>query len=266
MRDVHCAHGLERLGSVVASPAKEHSADPRREARKVQRQVESLRLLKHHRIALVLAAAAGAAAAPIDMALETVDRWERDHLCSPEYVQRWRQWLARPAGELVVLITSTDDPWALAMRQNSPFHASTRRYTLHPSEILEDSALTWFEDRSALAEVSDLCARFGRGFRTESHFISVQAFTSDVSMARCLAGPRARGKQNAARQARPRRSSTKWNAAKARPDHSGPGISISAPRTLRLRKVAGRVKDRELVGACEHPVEDDQVDAPWLGD
>lgn len=98
-------------------------ADPRRAAREEQRQVEMRRLLKHHRIASVLATAQPAQRRLlISTALLAVDRWERDHLCSPEYVQRWRQWLARPVGELAVLMTSTHDPWAPAMRQNSPFH------------------------------------------------------------------------------------------------------------------------------------------------
>jgi hypothetical protein len=121
---------IERHGKVVAviGPpgllAASASADQqeRLAARQAQRAVEQRRLLHHHRVALQLATAPAADRRRLlAAAAAAVDRWERDKLCSPDYVRRWRAWLGKPLAELARHMTAEDDAWAPAMRQNSPF-------------------------------------------------------------------------------------------------------------------------------------------------
>ena len=52
-----------------------------------------------------------------------VARWEQQGLCSADYIQRWRKWLAWPVPRLVRAMCSDAAGWGNAMRQNSPFSA-----------------------------------------------------------------------------------------------------------------------------------------------
>jgi hypothetical protein len=53
-------------------------------------------------------------------ALLQVDRWERDQLCSPRYINAWRYILDLMPAELSQAILR-DDAEGIALRQNSPF-------------------------------------------------------------------------------------------------------------------------------------------------
>lgn len=96
--------------------------DERRAARLAQQQVEQERLMKHQKIGIELLCATPAAQARwLRGATRAVDRWEADALCSTDYIERWRKWLALPVKELVRTMCSDAGGWGPAMRQNSPF-------------------------------------------------------------------------------------------------------------------------------------------------
>ena len=96
--------------------------DPRVAARAAQKELERAREDRHRRIALaLLIAPARERKAMIAQARRMVDRWEAEHLCSPDYIEGWRAWLKLPPAHLAQAMTSTEDPWARPMRQNSPF-------------------------------------------------------------------------------------------------------------------------------------------------
>jgi prevent-host-death family protein len=99
-----------------------HQPDHRAAARAAQQARELAREDKHRRVALaLLLASPKKRKAMVQEALQVVDRWQNEHLCSSDYIDRWRTWLQLPAAELSKAMTSTDDPWGRAMRQNSPF-------------------------------------------------------------------------------------------------------------------------------------------------
>lgn len=56
----------------------------------------------------------------IAKALAQVDRWERDSLCSPIYISRWRKALRGGADGIQAKILN-DPVWTKALIQNSPF-------------------------------------------------------------------------------------------------------------------------------------------------
>jgi hypothetical protein len=58
--------------------------------------------------------------------LAEVQRWEDGALCSADYIERWRQWLALPVASLVQVMCSDAEGWGRAMRQNSPFAVGFR--------------------------------------------------------------------------------------------------------------------------------------------
>jgi hypothetical protein len=93
----------------------------RRAARSAHQQVELQRLAAHQRLGVELLCAPPLQQRwLIEAALREVDRWEERALCSADYIQRWRAWLALPAKQLVPRMCS-DGKWGCAMRQNSPF-------------------------------------------------------------------------------------------------------------------------------------------------
>ena len=63
------------------------------------------------------------------LALERVDKWEREKLCNPRYVKAWRNILDMPVAAMCESILS-DDSDGISLRQNSPFgfllHESAR--------------------------------------------------------------------------------------------------------------------------------------------
>lgn len=109
--------------AVVMSPGSVPSQpDPRHAARLMQQQREMQRLMHHQAVAIELLCAPDARRQTlIQEANATVQRWENEHLCSPDYINRWQQWLTLPTTELATLMCSAADGWGPAMRQNSPF-------------------------------------------------------------------------------------------------------------------------------------------------
>lgn len=99
----------------------------RRAARQSQAAVELRRLIDHQHIGIeLLSAVAKEQARALNAANREIDRWEVRQLCSQDYIDRWREWLALPMPELVKVMCSDAKGWGSAMRQNSPFVAQSR--------------------------------------------------------------------------------------------------------------------------------------------
>lgn len=62
----------------------------------------------------------------LSTALAQVDRWERDSLCSPEYIARWRSALRGGADGIQAKVLN-DPVWMKALIQNSPFGFLVRK-------------------------------------------------------------------------------------------------------------------------------------------
>jgi hypothetical protein len=129
-RAAHGPVGIERHRKLVAAVVPPHwlsqgsVLDERRAARGAQQQVQLERLLAHQRLAIELLCASPAQQRrQIAAAQRIVQRWEREHLCSQDYIRRWRAWLALPVPQLAKRMCSDADGWGPAMRQNSPFAA-----------------------------------------------------------------------------------------------------------------------------------------------
>src|SRR3954462_4060683 len=119
---------IERHGKVVAALVppqwleKAAQLDDRRQARAAQQQLEQQRLVNHLRLGIeLLCAPAKEQRARVLAALAQVQRWDDGGLCSADYIERWRQWLALPVASLVQVMCSDAQGWGRAMRQNSPF-------------------------------------------------------------------------------------------------------------------------------------------------
>ena len=93
----------------------------RRTARLVQAGIEKDRLVRHQRIALDLLVSPRKATASIQAAQREVDRWDRDGLCSADYIRRWQDLLRLPVAQLAQAMASDLDGWGTALRQNSPW-------------------------------------------------------------------------------------------------------------------------------------------------
>lgn len=107
----------------VSALRPEHSSD-QATARSAQRLIELRRLNAHRCLGLeLLGASEPKQAGCIEAALKEVARWEQRGLCSADYIQRWRKWLAWPVPRLVRAMCSDAAGWGNAMRQNSPFSA-----------------------------------------------------------------------------------------------------------------------------------------------
>ena len=78
--------------------------------------------MRHQQLAIELLCAPIEAPQQILLAAQQeIARWQTGQLCSADYIQRWRRWLALPLPELAPLMCSDADGWGPAMRQNSPF-------------------------------------------------------------------------------------------------------------------------------------------------
>lgn len=125
-----CVMRHRKLVASIVAPqwvAAQTVPDERRAARSAQQQVESARLISHQRIGIeLLCADAPQQRRRIAAARREVDRWDKDGLCSSDYIERWRQWLALPVRELVPIMCSDANGWGPAMRQNSPFSVASR--------------------------------------------------------------------------------------------------------------------------------------------
>lgn len=126
--------GVERHGKLVAGLVPVHwlaqrdALDERRTARAAQNQVEIQRLLAHQSLGIeLLCATAPQQREQLAAARREVDRWEARQLCSIDYIDRWRDWLALPVRDLVRRMCSDAAGWGRAMRQNSPFVAASLR-------------------------------------------------------------------------------------------------------------------------------------------
>jgi len=119
---------IERHQKIVAIVMSPESAaampDPRQAARAQQQQREQQRLMRHQQWALeLLCAPKRLQQQHVQAARQVVERWQAEHLCSHDYIERWQQWLALPVTELAQRMCGDADGWGLAMRQNSPFIA-----------------------------------------------------------------------------------------------------------------------------------------------
>ena len=93
--------------------------DQRRQARAAKRIVHANLLDLHHKAIIALLD-------PIEgehvreQALQQIEKWDREHLCNPRYVQTWRSILNLPTASMRAAILR-DDPEGVSLRQNSPF-------------------------------------------------------------------------------------------------------------------------------------------------
>jgi len=122
-------HG--RVQAVLAAPhlwpdaqatAQTDVLQQRQLARLNQTVLEKDRLIRHQRIALVLALASE----PVRQrmladAQAVVARWQHEQLCSADYIERWSTILNMPMADMVEAMTGQNDPWGPALRQNSPW-------------------------------------------------------------------------------------------------------------------------------------------------
>lgn len=131
-RAAHAPVGIERHGKLVAAVVSPQwldvnpLQDERRRARDAQRQVELGRLMAHQRIGIDLLGHKERKKLLLDAARREVRRWGEQQLCSQDYIDRWSEWLALPAVDLVNRMCSDAEGWGPAMRQNSPFAAALR--------------------------------------------------------------------------------------------------------------------------------------------
>lgn len=93
----------------------------RKLARANQEKVEAERLIRHQRIAIKLLKDPVVATPLVDEAKAVVDRWEREALCSSDFVSMWRRLLALPVPVLAERICDDLNGWGAALRQNSPW-------------------------------------------------------------------------------------------------------------------------------------------------
>ena len=78
---------------------------------------------KHLKIAVKFATGGAEAVALKKDALRIVKLWQDKQLCSPVYIERWLKILnARPT-QIAKSLSTMDDAWGPAMRQNTPFAA-----------------------------------------------------------------------------------------------------------------------------------------------
>lgn len=129
--------GIERHGKLVAALVppqwleRGQLLDERRLARDMQQRVEQNRLMAHQRIGIDLLTRKDHQKQLLGAARREVQRWEAQHLCSQDYIDRWSEWLALPTADLVERMCSDADGWGTAMRQNSPFAAALRQPGRH---------------------------------------------------------------------------------------------------------------------------------------
>ena len=111
------ALGLE----LTAEPKGALAALETRLVRERERASRLDRRRRHARLAArLLVASRPAAAALVEQARASVDRWERERLCSRHYVSRWRRMLAGPI-ERVAQALLDEGEWTDALFQNSPW-------------------------------------------------------------------------------------------------------------------------------------------------
>lgn len=93
-------------------------------ARREKLALDEQRRQKHLPIARALLDPAQSVAI-IDSALEQVRLWRSRQLCSVCYIEAWEMLLKDP--EKTAELLKAKDPWAVQLRQNSPFVIAIRR-------------------------------------------------------------------------------------------------------------------------------------------
>nr|WP_315251135.1 hypothetical protein [uncultured Duganella sp.] len=89
--------------------------------------VDERRLDKHRPVASALRGGAVAGADEVlALAHGQVALWEQGHLCSQDYIDAWKELLQHP--QRAAQILEERSPRAAALRQNSPFVASVRKF------------------------------------------------------------------------------------------------------------------------------------------
>ncbi len=120
-------HG--KVKAIMASPeffaraqSGHEGVEDRRVARLNQTLVEKDRLIRHQRIALDLVLLPEAESVQmIQQAQAVVGRWQRERLCSRDYIERWTEILSLPPSRMAATMVSDADGWGTSLRQNSPW-------------------------------------------------------------------------------------------------------------------------------------------------
>lgn len=95
--------------------------------------VHERRLEKHRSVARALRGGAAAGADEVlTLAHEQVALWERGNLCSQDYIDAWKDLLRDPHRAAQIL--EERSPRANALRQNSPFVASIRKFEAYEKQ------------------------------------------------------------------------------------------------------------------------------------
>jgi hypothetical protein len=84
------------------------------------------RLVKHAQVARALRQQSTLADEIIALAELQVNLWEENSLCSQDYIDAWRELLKHPVAAASILEERSSR--ASALRQNSPFVASVRKF------------------------------------------------------------------------------------------------------------------------------------------
>ncbi len=122
------ARVAEALGlEVAAVPLGGEPVLERLLAREQEKVRRGQRRLTHARLAVRLVTARRQEAmALVATARATVDRWERERLCSRHYISRWRAMLEGPVEEVARSLLDPGE-WADALFQNTPWTFALQR-------------------------------------------------------------------------------------------------------------------------------------------
>ena len=120
-------HG--KIKAIVASPeffaqtsVQQAQLVERKMARLNQAMLEQERLIKHQKMAVSLATLPPAKSMELVRKAQTVaEQWQKNHLCSRDYIEQWQKLLSLPPQELAQAMVSDLDGWGPALRQNSPW-------------------------------------------------------------------------------------------------------------------------------------------------
>lgn len=88
--------------------------------------VSEHRLVKHDAVACALRGGGAGAEEVLALAQAQVALWELRYLCSQDYIDAWKELLQQP--DLAAQVLEERSSRAAALRQNSPFIASVRRF------------------------------------------------------------------------------------------------------------------------------------------
>lgn len=88
--------------------------------------VNEQRLVKHRPVARALRSHSPVAEEVIALAQIQIERWKENSLCSADYISAWESLLLDPDKAASILEERTSR--AAALRQNSPFVASVRKF------------------------------------------------------------------------------------------------------------------------------------------